>query len=311
MIDAFDAFLFDLDGVVWLEESVIEGAPETIAKLREAGKRVVFVTNNAARSARDFAAKLMKMRIPTPPGDVFTSAHACVEVLREIGLPRGSKVHVLGTDALLRVVSLAGYEATRETGDGVDALVAGWKPDLVYDDITRAADVGRSGVPFIAANRDATYPGDGRLLPGSGSILAAVETASGRKASLAGKPAPALFRMALARSGVPNDRALFVGDRSDSDVVGARAAQIPVVLVLTGVTRPEDVDTLPVSPDQVISSIGDLVVEPFAFSSAEASSPGIGSPAEGDDEHQAGNEPTDMSEKRHPARLFDAPPEAG
>ncbi|MEX2394577.1 MAG: HAD-IIA family hydrolase [Actinomycetota bacterium] len=307
--DAFDAFLIDLDGVVWRGEEHVDGASETITSLREANKRVVFVTNNASRSPKDYAAKLMKMLIPTPPSDVVTSAHAVIEHLHEIGLIRGELVHVLGTDALVKLIGVGGFETTREVDGGVAALVVAWNPQLTFDDLRKAADVARLGVPFVGANRDATYPSESGLLPGSGSILAAVETASGRVATVVGKPAPALFRMALERAGSPAERTLFVGDRSDSDVAGARAAGIPVALVLTGVTSKDDIPVLTHTPDHVLDSIADLLREGAVASSvvvvrdeppvaSVAPAPRIAPSTERDDEDEPGDEPTDVREER-------------
>jgi ribonucleotide monophosphatase NagD (HAD superfamily) len=145
--------------------------------LEARGKRVVFVTNNASRTPRECAAKLMRMRIPTDPTDVVTSAHAVERHLRGIGIRPGAVVHVCGAGGLERVLRAAGYLPTTEV-DGVEALVVGWNPKLTYEDLRRAADVARSGVPFVAANRDATYPTADGEVPGTGAIVAAIEQAA-------------------------------------------------------------------------------------------------------------------------------------
>lgn len=261
--DRYDAFLLDLDGVVWRGDSAVPGAAEALEALRERGKRVVFVTNNASRSARDYAAKLMRMRIATEPSDIVTSAHAVVDHLHEIGLERGSRIHVFGTPALAQVVRSAGFEATKDAS-AIDALVVAWNPRLTFDDLGRAADVARSGVPFVGANRDATYPAEEGLLPGTGAILAAIEVASGRQATVVGKPAPYLFRSALERAGGSVARTLFIGDRVESDVVGALAAGVPVALVLTGVTRRDDLASLDGRPDWILDDLGGLFVDAWS-----------------------------------------------
>jgi HAD superfamily hydrolase (TIGR01450 family) len=312
-VDSYDAFLIDLDGVVWRGESPVPGAAEAIDLVREAGKRTVFVTNNASRSPRDFAAKLMKMRIPTEPNDVITSTHAVVSYLRELGLGRGARVHVCGTDALAQVLRSAGFATTQDTTN-VEALVVAWNPRLQMDDLRRAADVARAGVPFIGANRDATYPDEFGLLPGSGSILAAVETASGVVATVVGKPQPVLFKLALERGGATRARTLFVGDRVDSDVVGARAAGLPVALVLSGVTTAEEARSVDPAPDLVADDLPSLLsgsvepvvevgtVEPVAPDDA----PRLPAPAEGDDEGHTGDEPADVGPESNAAvTLFD------
>ena len=258
--DAYQAFLLDLDGVVWRGETPVPGAADAVEALRDSGKRVVFVTNNASRSARDYAAKLMRMRIPTEPADVVTSAHAVVDHLHEVGIERGARVHVFGTAALVQVLKAAGFTTTKDAS-GIDAVVVAWNPRLTFDDLARTADAARTGAPLIGANRDATYPAEDGLLPGTGAILAAVEVASGRQATVVGKPAPYLFRSALDRAGTPVDQTLFVGDRIDSDVVGARAAGLPVALVLSGVTLRADLTSLDGVPDLVLDDLGGLLDE--------------------------------------------------
>jgi glycerol-1-phosphatase len=309
LADRFDAILLDLDGVVWRGDKPIDAAAPAVIALREAGKRVVFVTNNASRSPRDYAAKLMRMLIPTGPADVVTSAHVVVEELHDIGVPRGERVHVCGTDSLAQIVAAGGFIATKDTTD-VKAVVVAWNPDLVMEDIRRAADVARTGLPFIAANRDATYPSEDGLLPGSGAILAAVETASGQRATVVGKPAPALINLAMHRAGAPAERTLFVGDRADSDVAGARAAGIAVALVLTGVTTREQADAIDPIPDWILDDVGGLIregaerpVSPVRI----VDEPPVGldaPPAEWDDEEHPGDEPPDVSEEGHAASLF-------
>jgi glycerol-1-phosphatase len=323
LIDAFDAFLIDLDGVVWRGDASVPGSDEAVERLREAGKRVVFVTNNGSRSPRDFAAKLMRHRIPTEIGDVVTSAHAVVAGLQENDLRRGDRVHVCGTDALAGFIAANGFDVTKD--EDAAAVVVAWNPQLVMDDIRRAANVARSGAVFIAANRDATYPEETGLVPGSGAILAAVETASGRTAQVVGKPAAELFRAAMDRAGSSTDATLFVGDRVDSDVVGAKAIGLPVALVLTGVTSAEDVDAIADGPDWVapdLAAVLDLTDDREPSPAVAAPEPVVvirpvepvvtgdagGSPAspERDDERHPGEEPADVRPERDAAAtLFD------
>lgn len=324
LVDGFDAFLIDLDGVVWRGDSPIDGSAETIEALRAAGKRVVFVTNNASRSPKDFAAKLMRHRIPTEPNDVVTSAHAVVSALREEGFRRSDRVHVCGTGALAQFIRTAGFDATKETTDVV-AVVVAWDPDLVMDDIRRAADVARSGALFVAANRDATYPEADGLVPGSGAILAAVETASGRTARVVGKPEPELFEVAVERGGASIDRTLFVGDRPDSDVAGARAIGLRVALVLTGVAGADDVRSADLEPDFIaddLAGVLDLAGDRRGASAIEGAEPvvvvrpveapivdeagALPPSAEGDDQRHPGDEPADVRpEGDAPATLFE------
>jgi HAD superfamily hydrolase (TIGR01450 family) len=302
LTDRFDAFLVDLDGVVWRGEEAIAGAAETIEILRGSGKRVVFVTNNASRSPREYAVKLMRQRIPTDPSDVVTSAHAVVEQLRSLRLHRGDRVHVCAAPGLAQVLRGHGFTPTVQTQD-VKALVVAWNPRLTFEDLRRAADLARTGMPFIGANRDATYPSESGLLPGTGAILAAIETASGRSATVVGKPQPGVIRIALHRAEVDPSRALFIGDRPDSDVAGARAAGVPVALVLTGVTSEGELGSLTHRPDMILGTLADVLsTEEPSFDGGAAVTEGLDAglaplvATEEEDQYDAGDETSDVGE---------------
>ncbi len=304
LADRFDGFLFDLDGVVWRGEEAIPGAAQTIARLREAGKRVVFLTNNASRSPRQYAVKLMRMLIPTQPADVVTSGHVVIEHLRNIGLRTGDRVHLCAAPGLSQLLRADGLVPTSQTA-GVQALVVAWNPKLTFEDIRRAADVARADVPFVAANNDATYPGEMGLLPGSGAILASIEVAAGRRATVVGKPKPEMFRLALERAGSEPSRSLVCGDRPETDVAGARAAGVPVALVLTGVTRESDLAAVTDRPDWILRDVNELLAEQTEATTSSLSplvvddglSPRTGSPGgEGEDQGEPGDETADVGE---------------
>lgn len=258
LADGFDALLLDLDGVVWRGESAVPGAASVIAALRERDKQVVFVTNNSSRTTRDYAMKLMRMNIPTGMADIVTSGHAVVAELRRLGLGPGDRVHVNGGDGLMRLLARERFLPTPETDD-VKAVVVGWNPKVTFDDIRHAADLVREGLPFLASNADATYPSEEGVLPGTGAILAAVETAAGRAATVVGKPRADVFRLALERAGTSPERTLVCGDRPETDIVGAREAGLPVALVLSGVTSDRDLGRLPVVPEEILDGLGELL----------------------------------------------------
>lgn len=306
LADRFDAFLFDLDGVVWRGEELVPGAARTVSTLREAGKRVVFVTNNASRSPRQYAVKLMRMRIPTEPADVVTSGHVVVSHLRRIGLRRGDRVHLCATPALAQLLRAEGFVPTAGTR-GIEAVVVAWNPRITFDEIRYASDAARSGVPFVAANADATYPSEHGLLPGSGALLAAVQTAAGRSATVVGKPRPELFRLALERVAKDPSRTLVCGDRPETDVAGARAAGLPAALVLTGVTLESDLAAITHAPDWILRDVTQLLASPIPEPPSVAPVAGVEgggaavprpSDQEGKDQHEPGDEAADVREVR-------------
>jgi 4-nitrophenyl phosphatase len=304
LADRYDGFLVDLDGVVWRGDQPIAGAAETIARLRDEGKAVVFLTNNASLSPREYAAKLMRHRIPTRPGDVISSAHAVVDYLRrELRLSRGDRVHVCGTPGLGQVLRGAGFTPVSDA-DAVGAVVVAWNPKLGFDELRRAADLARAGVPLVGANRDATYPTADGLLPGTGAILAAIEVASGKRAHAVGKPAPELFRAALEHAGSAPDRTLVLGDRLDTDIAGAHAAGLAGALVLTGVTTAADLDGAGVVPDWILDRLDDLVREgarPGASAEPLVQERAAPAAAERHDQEESRDEAADVREDGDPA----------
>lgn len=184
----------DLDGVVWNGDDVCPGAPEAIAQLRTRGVRIVFLTNSAARSRSDVAARLESMDVPARPGDVITGAVSGARLLSN-RLPIGSPVLVVGTDALIEAVAEVGLipvsphseTAERDIAD-FDAVIVGLTPKFGYTDIAVASAAVRSGAWLVATNGDPTFPHGGGQLPGAGALVSSIETASGVNAAIAGKP---------------------------------------------------------------------------------------------------------------------------
>jgi 4-nitrophenyl phosphatase len=259
LADAYDAFLFDLDGVIWRGEDLIDGADETIARLREMGKRTIFCTNNSSRIPRDYAMKLARFKIPTSNDDIVTSGQVVVAELERLGLVAGDKIHILAGEGMARMLNLHRFIPVDTEDPKCKAVVVGWNLKSTFEDVRRAANLMRAGVPGIAANRDATYPAEHGLLPGTGAMVAALELASGRECTVVGKPAPGLYRMALERADVEPSRALFVGDRAETDILGARNAGVPSALVLTGITTERELGLLPSVPDHILDSVQDIV----------------------------------------------------
>jgi HAD superfamily hydrolase (TIGR01450 family) len=212
-------------------------APEAVAAARAAGLRVAYVTNNASRPPVLVAERLTGLGIPAEPHEVVTSAQAAARVLGE-QLPVGAVVLVVGTSALADEVRRAGFEpvhALADAGDhGVAAVVQGLSADTCQRDLADAAVALRSGALWIAANTDLTLPSTRGPLPGNGAFVAVLRMITGLEPLVAGKPDPALHRESVERVGAR--RPLVVGDRLDTDVLGAVRGGADSLLVLTGVT---------------------------------------------------------------------------
>lgn len=238
LADSYDCLLLDLDGTVFRGA---EPTPNAIESLAAAGNaRQLYVTNNASRSAPEVAEHLTSMGFTAVPGDVVTSAQSAARLLKE-ALGRegtGSAVLVVGTEALAAEVSAVGLKPVRTFDEAPRAVVQGHSPDTCWTTLAEAALAIRAGAYWVAANIDATLPTERGLLPGNGSMVAALRTATDTDPVVAGKPGRALMEDALARGRFT--RPLVVGDRLDTDIAGANAAGLPSLMVLTGVNSAVD-----------------------------------------------------------------------
>jgi HAD superfamily hydrolase (TIGR01450 family) len=243
------AWVIDLDGVVWRGAQTVPGAPEAVARLREAGCQIAFVTNSAVRTPDQVADKLASHGIPDAASLVVTSAMAAASLVAP-----GERVVVVGSDGVRAAVESVGAEVV-PTGPPADAVIVGLTHGFHYDDLTRAMHAIRGGARFIATNDDATFPDADQLLPGNGALVAAVATAGGVKPTIAGKPhepVAALVRDRLGTDGI------VVGDRPETDGRFALAVGYRFGLVLTGVTTAADLPVEP-TPDLVAPDLAALV----------------------------------------------------
>ena len=229
-----DCLLLDLDGTVFRGHELTEGAAESLEKT---SGRTLFVTNNASRSADEVAQHLTDLGLEATAEDVVTSAQSAAHVLADQLTP-GSRVLVVGTESLAAEVTAVGLEPVRSYDDKPDAVVQGHSPDTGWAILAEAALAIRAGALWVAANVDATLPTERGLLPGNGSMVAALKAATDAEPQVAGKPAPTLLLDALGRGQFRTP--LVVGDRLNTDIAGANAAKLPSLMVLTGVNSARD-----------------------------------------------------------------------
>ncbi len=239
--------LLDLDGVVWLSQVAIAGSVEAVSRLRASGRRVVFVTNNSGARLADQEAALDSIGIPAE-GDVMTSALAAAALVR-----RGQRVLTCGGPGVGEAIAAVGavpVAGDDPGGEHVDVVVVGFHREFDYERMRIAATAVRNGARLIGTNDDATYPTPHGPIPGGGAILAAVRTAAGAPAEIAGKPhRPMAAAIETMIGGVPADALLMVGDRPSTDGEFAVALGCPFALVRSGVTRPGDRVDVPVAID--------------------------------------------------------------
>ena len=253
---------FDLDGVIWRGDEPIPAAAAGIAAIRDAGLKVGFLSNNSSMVLGDVVAKLVHAGVPADSGEVITSAVAAAALLGS-GLAPGARVLVCAGPGVVEALTVAGLEPVRDPP--ADAVVVGFHRDFDYDALERASRAVRDGARFVATNLDATYPTSDGLIPGAGSIVAAVATASGRTPEVAGKPeAPtaALVHQRLGTTGV------MVGDRPSTDGAMADTLGWPFALVLSGVTAavaPPGGEAIPTPPPPYVAAdVGELAPQLIA-----------------------------------------------
>ena len=230
----YECLLIDLDGTVFRGASPTPGA---VRSLDEVHGRKLFVTNNASRSADQVAAHLRELGFTATGADVVTSAQSAAHILAGQLSPE-SPVLIVGTEALANEIATVGLRPVRRYDDDPVAVVQGLSTTIGWPDLAEAALAIRAGALWVAANVDPTLPTERGLLPGNGSLVAALRAATDAEPRVAGKPAPQLFQDAVARGDFR--ASLVVGDRLDTDIEGANAAKLPSLMVLTGVNTARD-----------------------------------------------------------------------
>jgi HAD superfamily hydrolase (TIGR01457 family) len=260
LLSRHDLVLADLDGTLYRGREAVPGAVEAVRAAGERGVRTVYVTNNASRSPAAVAAHLVELGFPAAVDDVTTSSQAAAALLAG-QLRDGAKVLVVGTSALADEIAAVGLTPV-DAADGAAAVVQGLDPELCYRTLAEACIALRAGAAWVACNIDPTLPSERGPLPGNGSLVAVLRTATQLEPLVAGKPAPALMQTAVERVG--GTAPLVVGDLLTTDIRGGRAAGMPTLLVMTGVTDAATLLAAPpeARPDYVGADLGALMQAP-------------------------------------------------
>ena len=263
--------IFDLDGVIYRGHEPVPGAAALVTALRHRGLLIRFATNNSMATREIYVSRLAEMGIPAELDEIVTSTSATIDHLRA-HMPEVHSVLAIGAAGMLEELQAAGFAATgaAEAADGsydggpldgsYDAVVAGLDPSFDYRRLATATTAIRAGARFIATNADLRYPTPKGFLPGAGSIVAALQAASGVEPLVIGKPAPGIFDAILEIAGVAPGEAVAIGDNPDADVVAAHRAGIRSILVLTGVADAALAATLSGErlPDQVAADLAQV-----------------------------------------------------
>jgi glycerol 3-phosphatase-2 len=256
LCDRYAGILLDIDGVVLHLDEPIPGAAETVTALRERGIGIGFLSNNASRTPEAITEVMHAAGMEASSNEVITSAVVAAELLEP-----GTRCLVIGTEGLVNPLRTRGCVLVRAPEDA-QAVVVGWNRELVWDDLRRATLALTRGARFVATNGDVTYPAREGMWPGNGAVLAALTAATGRQPEIAGKPEPAMFRAAAAQ--LPSGPLLMVGDRPETDLVGAAALGWDTALVLTGVTSRDAVADVRPRPTWILDDVRGLLEPPAA-----------------------------------------------
>jgi HAD superfamily hydrolase (TIGR01457 family) len=264
LADGYDAFLFDLDGVLYRGSEPVPYAADALATLRERGGGIVFVTNNSAATPDAVAARLRSVGVQADPPDVETSAITTADLLAERGV---RTAFVVGEEGVRSALTEHGIDILDDPEEGVDVVVVGLDRGADYAKLRKASVLVQEGASLVATNADASFPAaDGQVWPGAGALLAAIEATTGMKAEVIGKPEPPLLKAAFRRAG--GQTPLMIGDRLDTDIAGADRLGWDSLLVLTGITTREDLALSSVRPTYIGDDLRALWEDPARGGSA-------------------------------------------
>ncbi len=255
-MELYQGFVLDIDGVVVRGGRLLPGAPEAIARLRALG-RIAFLTNNSTRPASEVAQRLTTLGVEVTEDEILTSSWIAGTLLRR--LDGQAAVFVLGEAGLEVELTRAGHRLTDP--DEAKWVVAGMDRGITYDRLASALKALRNGASFLATNTDPTFPSEQGESPGAGATIGALGGMGFMPDRIAGKPERIAFDLALERLGVPRSDVLVIGDRLETDILGAENAEIDSALVLSGVTSEETLGRATVHPTWVYPSLEALTID--------------------------------------------------
>jgi 4-nitrophenyl phosphatase len=250
----FRYLITDMDGVLWRGREPLPGLVEFFDFLRRHHIRFVCATNNASARPEVLAARLQGWGAAVRPEEIVTSSIATADYLGTI-LPDGARLYVIGMEGLRVALEQKGFMLAEED---VAAVVVGIDWNVTYNHFKHAALNIRAGAKFFGINGDRTFPNPEGIVPGNGALLALIETATDVQPFVIGKPSPTLYQMALKRLGAASDQTLVLGDRLETDILGAVLLGLKSALVLSGVTTREQLAASDYQPDWVFEDIGEL-----------------------------------------------------
>lgn len=256
MLDSLErlrALIIDMDGVLWHGDMPMPGLVEFFSLIRARKLAIILATNNASRTPDQYRRKLSEMGVEVDCSEILTSAQAAALYLKDRA--RGGRVFVIGEDGLKQALTEVGFTLTEGESDYV---VCGMDRTLNWEKLAQAVLNIRAGAVFIGTNADKTLPTERGMVHGNGAVLAALETATDVSPIVVGKPEPIMYLQAMARLGMPEEHTAALGDRLETDILGAKRAGISSILVLSGVTKREALNSSDYQPEWIFQDILEL-----------------------------------------------------
>lgn len=258
-MDNIKNYLIDMDGVILRGTTLIPGAAEFVQRLRAQGIPFLILTNNSQYTARDLHVRLSYMGLDVPPEAIFTSALATAQFLHS--QRPGGRAYAIGESGLTTALHDIGYILTDQEPEYV---VLGETTAYSFERITRAIRFVTAGARFIATNPDVMGPGEGGIVPATGAVAALISAATGVKPYFIGKPNPLMMRTALRTIEAHSEESVMIGDRMDTDIVAGTESGLRTILVLSGVTKREEVERFPYRPTWIMESVADIKINDLA-----------------------------------------------
>jgi NagD protein len=253
-IKSKEAFICDMDGVIYHGNKLLPGVNEFVKWLQTENKKFLFLTNSSERSPKELQEKLKRLGIEVGENHFFTSALATASFLSS-QKPNGS-AYIIGEPGLINAMYEAGYTMNNVNPDYV---VVGETSSYSYEKIEKAINLVLNGARLIGTNPDITGPVETGIAPATGALIAPIEIATRKKAYFVGKPNPLMMRNAIRKLNAQREVAIVIGDRMDTDIIAGIESEIDTCLVLSGITSREGIAEFPYRPDYVLSGVNDIV----------------------------------------------------
>ena len=250
-------FLLDMDGTIYLSETLFDGTKDFLRYVRESGGRYLFLTNNSSRGTDAYIAKMARLGIEAFPDDFLTSTDATIRYLQGRYLP-DTVYYVCGTESLKNQLRLAGLHVAEQLRDEISVVLLGYDTELTFEKLETCCILLNRGVTWLATNPDWVCPTWYGSVPDCGSVCRMLTTATGRKPLFLGKPQPAMAELALRRTGFSPEQAVIIGDRLYTDVACGINAGIDSIFVLSGEGTEADIAQYGIHPTWIFSDIAAL-----------------------------------------------------